>query len=90
MKKIFLILSAAVLMVGCEDFLNTRILTEKTSENFPLTESEADEVLTGIYAHLLFESPETSSMFYFAQLAGDECLGGNLSYSGNCATKFLM
>lgn len=90
MKKIFLILSAAVLMVGCEDFLNTRILTEKTSENFPLTESEADEVLTGIYAHLLFESPETSSMFYFAQLAGDECLGGNLSYSGNCATNFLM
>ena len=90
MKKIFLILSAAFLMVGCEDFLNTRILTEKTSENFPLTESEADEVLTGIYAHLLFESPETSSMFYFAQLAGDECLGGNLSYSGNCATNFLM
>lgn len=90
MKKIFLLLSAAVLMVGCEDFLNTRILTEKTSENFPLTESEADEVLTGIYAHLLFESPETSSMFYFAQLAGDECLGGNLSYSGNCATNFLM
>ena len=90
MKKIFLILSAAFLMVGCEDFLNTRILTEKTSENFPLTESEADEVLTGIYAHLLFESPETSSMYYFAQLAGDECLGGNLSYSGNCATNFLM
>ena len=55
MKKIFLILSAAVLMVGCEDFLNTRILTEKTSENFPLTESEADEVLTGIYDHLLLE-----------------------------------
>ena len=90
MKKIFFILSAALLMVGCEDFLDTRILTEKTSENFPLTEEEADEVLTGIYAHLLFESPETSSMFYFAQLAGDECLGGNLSYSGNCATNFLM
>lgn len=90
MKKIFLILSAAFLMVGCEDFLDTRILTEKTSENFPLTEEEADEVLTGIYAHLLFESPETSSMFYFAQLAGDECLGGNLSFSGNCATNFLM
>ncbi len=70
MKKIFFILSAALLMVGCEDFLDTRILTEKTSENFPLTEEEADEVLTGIYAHLLFESPETSSMFYFAQLAG--------------------
>ena len=90
MKKILYILSVAVLFASCESFLDTRILTEKTNENFPSTEQEADEMLTGIYAKLLFESPETSSEFYFSQLAGDECLGGNLSYSGNCATNFLM
>lgn len=90
MKKIIYILSAAMLLAGCESFLDTRILTEKTTENFPSTESEADEMLTGIYANLLFESPETSSEYYFAQLAGDECLGGNLSYSGNCAVNFLL
>jgi len=90
MKKIIYILSTAALLAGCESFLDTRILTEKTTDNFPSTESEADEMLTGIYAKLLFESPETSSEYYFAQLASDECLGGNLSYSGNCATNFLM
>ena len=90
MIKILYILSVAVLFASCESFLDTRILTEKTNENFPSTEQEADEMLTGIYAKLLFESPETSSEFYFSQLAGDECLGGNLSYSGNCATNFLM
>ena len=47
-------------------------------------------MVTAIYAHLLFESPETSSQYYIAQLAGDDCLGGNLSYSNNCATNFLM
>ncbi len=90
MKKIIYILSTAALLAGCESFLDTRILTEKTTDNFPSTESEADEMLTGIYAKLLFESPENSSEYYFAQLASDECLGGNLSYSGNCATNFLM
>ena len=47
-------------------------------------------MLTSIYAKLLFEDPETSSEYYTAQLASDDCLGGNLSYSGNCATNFLL
>lgn len=49
MKKILYILSVAVLFASCESFLDTRILTEKTNENFPSTEQEADEMLTGMY-----------------------------------------
>ena len=93
MKKIVLlstILSVALVLTSCENFLDTENLTQKTSGNFPANEKEADEVLTGIYAHLLFESPEEASATYIAQLASDDCLGGNLSYSGNCATNFLL
>lgn len=77
-------------MASCEDFLDADLVTGQTSENFPNTESQANDVLTGIYAHLLFEDPEQSSSTYLAQLAADECLGGNLSQSNNCATNFLM
>jgi len=90
MKKILLIISVIVLLSGCEGFLDSKNLTQKTTENFPESESDATEMLTSIYAKLLFESPEEASSLYIAQLAGDDCLGGNLSYSGNCAVNFLM
>lgn len=93
MKKIKqIIFASAVLMaaVSCDDFLDTKNLTNKTTENFPETEADAQEMVTAIYAHLLFESPETSSQVYIAQVAGDDCLGGNLSFSTNCATNFLL
>lgn len=90
MKNIFILISVALMLYSCNDFLDSENLTDKTTENFPATEKEADEMLTGIYAHLLFESPETSSEYYIAQLAADDCLGGNLSFSNNCATNFLM
>lgn len=89
MKKIILSLSIILFLTGCENFLDTENLTEKTTGNFPATEKEANEMLTGIYAKLLFEDPELESQVYMAQLASDDCLGGNLSGSNNCATNFL-
>ncbi len=90
MKKIFFIISAALLLCSCNDFLDTENLTKKTTANFPGTEKEANEMLVAIYANLEFEDPETSSEYYIAQLASDDCLGGNLSASNNCATNFLL
>lgn len=93
MKAIYKILAmsaAALTFTGCNDFLDSENLTQKTTENFPETEKDADEMLTSIYGNLLFEDPEQSSQIFVAQLAGDECLGGNLSASGNCAVNFLM
>lgn len=70
MKKILFIASAIlILLSGCENFLDSELLTEKTTANFPETEKDAQEMVTAIYAHLLFESPETSSQYYIAQLA---------------------
>lgn len=65
MKKILFIASAIlILLSGCENFLDSELLTEKTTANFPETEKDAQEMVTAIYAHLLFESPETSSQYY--------------------------
>lgn len=88
-SKIFYLLLILVFS-QCNKFLDTDNLTAKTNANFPLTEKDANEMLTSIYANLLFESPETSSEFYIAQLAGDDCLGGNLSFSMNCAVNFIL
>lgn len=92
MKTLIYALSLAAIFVvtGCEDFLDTDNLTEKTTANFPATETEANEMLTSIYANLLFEGPDVSSATFLAQLASDDCLGGNVSYSDNCAMNFLM
>lgn len=91
MKKLLSIAAASALLLfsGCENFLDTELLTQKTTENFPETEVDAEQLVNAIYACLLFEDPEQSSAIYTAQLASDDCLGGNLSYSNNCATNFL-
>lgn len=91
MKKYIGILIIIIgFFTSCDNFLDMSSLTSKSTENFPYTEKEANELITGIYANLLFENPETSSYFYIAQLASDDCLGGNLEASNNCATNFLM
>ena len=54
MKKILFIASAIlILLSGCENFLDSELLTEKTTANFPETEKDAQEMVTAIYAHLL-------------------------------------
>ncbi len=60
MKKIIYIISVMItVLTSCENFLDTELLTQKTTENFPATETEAQELVTSIYAHLLFENPES-------------------------------
>ena len=52
MKKILFIASAIlILLSGCENFLDSELLTEKTTANFPETEKDAQEMVTAIYAH---------------------------------------
>jgi len=92
MKKIFNIILCAVAvlsLVSCEKFLDTTLLTKKTSENFPTNEEEVGQLITAIYAYMLCESPEGASAQYIAQLAGDECLGGNVPGNNNIAHSLL-
>jgi len=90
MKKIIYIIITVLFITSCDDFLDTKLLTSKTSENFPNTEEEANQMLTGVYAHLLFQDPEVSSQIFMAQLAGDDCLGGSLATGNSAAMNVLM
>lgn len=93
MKKILSIILAVAAMfslVSCEKFLDTTLLTAKTSENFPTNEAELGQMVTSIYAYMLCESPEGASPQYIAQLAGDECLGGNVPGNNNIAHSLLQ
>lgn len=93
MKKIYtIVLAIAALFaaVSCENFLDTSLLTAKTEENFPQTEEELAQMVTSIYAYMLCESPEGAAQTYIAQLAGDECLGGNVPGNVNIAHSLLM
>lgn len=50
MKKIIIYSLLAVLLAGCESFLDTDNLLEKNTSNYPQTEDEVSALLTGIYS----------------------------------------
>jgi hypothetical protein len=62
---------------GCESFLDTESYTKKNSGNFPLNESDAEQLLTGVYTTLSKgqESP-ANTYFITAELASDDRYGG--------------
>ncbi|TCO10799.1 RagB/SusD family nutrient uptake outer membrane protein [Natronoflexus pectinivorans] len=77
MKKILYLLIAGVLFMGCEDFLDSDPLTQKTSANYPQTRADAEQLMAGIYTimsslqHRADESP-----FFIWEIASDDKLGG--------------
>lgn len=78
MKNIsYIIMSALLLLTGCQSFLDTENYTKKDTSNFPETVDDAKQVLTGIYSNLnaATASPQTS-FFYAAELASDDRFGG--------------
>ncbi|MDR1937642.1 MAG: RagB/SusD family nutrient uptake outer membrane protein [Tannerellaceae bacterium] len=77
MKKIIWMAATALLCVSCEDFLDTENYTKKDTTNFPLTATDADQMVTGIYATLsMAVSDPHTTYFYAAELASDERFGG--------------
>jgi hypothetical protein len=78
MKRLTYIIAASIfLFAGCESFLDTESYTKKNTSNFPATESDAELMITGIYASMndLIADPE-SHPFYIFEMAGDDRLGG--------------
>ncbi|MCX6239644.1 MAG: RagB/SusD family nutrient uptake outer membrane protein [Bacteroidia bacterium] len=71
------ITAASLLLISCEDFLDTKNLTKKDTSNYPQTVTDARQMITGIYADLSYgtASPHTS-FFYAAELASDDRFGG--------------
>ena len=62
---------------GCDNFLDTESLTMKNTENFPRTETDAQQMVTGIYTVMNnnITDPESEPFFIF-EIAGDDRLGG--------------
>lgn len=65
------------LCAGCDDFLDTESLEKKTTDIFPKTQTDAEQMITGIYSSLLYvyTEPEQAPFFIF-ELAGDDRVGG--------------
>lgn len=68
----------ALLMTGCNDFLNTENLTKKDSSNFPSTESDAEKSLTGIYSTLreMTSDCEGQNIYIVSEVLSDDRFGG--------------
>lgn len=93
MKKILYTILATVALfsvVSCEKFLTTTPLDRQSSDGFPSSEAEAEQLVTSIYGSMLYVTPETSTQLYLAQLASDECLGGNVPSNSNIAHSLMQ
>ena len=81
MKKNSLYLIAAAFCVmflaGCDDFLDTQNLTKKDTSNFPVNETDATQMVNGIYSVMNrnLADPEEDPFFIF-DIASDDRLGG--------------
>ena len=81
MKAIYKLVAALVLgmvvFASCEDYLDTKSYTESNTSNFPASEQDAMQLVTGIYNALNGGPYEPSaSYFIMAMTASDECFGG--------------
>lgn len=83
MKKIIYLILAACFMVSCEDFLDTKNKTGKDTGNFPSTEGDASQLLTGAYAALSLSEPILSS-FMTSELMSDDRFGGGGPNDRSC------
>ena len=80
MKKIIYLVAIVILfpvLSGCEDFLDTKSFTTKDSQSFPLTEEDANQMVTGVYNSLTRTTNSVSSSYFFiSELACDDRFGG--------------
>lgn len=76
MKKIYWgILFLIAFMASCEDFLDTKNLTQKDSSNFPKTVDDISQSLVGVYSVFLNDLGQNSSLM-FSEILSDDRFGG--------------
>ena len=83
MKKIIYFIVGMLLLTSCEDFLDSSNKTKKDSSNFPQTEADVSQLLTGIYAILGRPEP-LGSLFFVSELMSDDRLGGGVPDDKSC------
>lgn len=93
MKRVTYIIAASIfLFAGCESFLDTESYTKKNTSNFPATQSDAELMITGIYASMndLIADPESHPFYIFEMAADDRLGGGSTSNRGAQSYDRLM
>jgi hypothetical protein len=80
MKRLSLIISVALILFSCNDFLDTEALTKKTTGNFPANPDEALQSLAGVYAAMPMNKGIGERIiegsFITSLVMSDDCLGG--------------
>lgn len=83
MKKTFLniitIVASILGLAGCENFLDTVSYTERNTSNFPASEEDATQLVTGIYSAMsaiIEDSPGTNFYQMYANVCSDDAFGG--------------
>ncbi len=81
MKRIIILSSLILLMIGCsEDFLEKQPTTSSVVENFYQSPEDATQAITTIYNMLTYE--DWWSKFILSNQASDDCAGGGGSGDG--------
>ncbi|MDE6467389.1 MAG: RagB/SusD family nutrient uptake outer membrane protein, partial [Muribaculaceae bacterium] len=78
MKTIYsicLALAALLTLSSCEDFLDSTSKTKKDTSNYPRTEADADQLLTGVYSVIGRIEPLCST-YFIGERMSDKCFGG--------------
>ncbi|NLA15305.1 MAG: RagB/SusD family nutrient uptake outer membrane protein [Bacteroidales bacterium] len=77
MKKILFLVIAALLFSSCDAFLDTESYTKKNTGNYPKTEDDAIQMVTGVYATLNQAMANCGNTYLFAaQLLSDDMFSG--------------
>lgn len=77
-KNIILLVLSVLTLNACNDFLNTEDLTRKNSSNFPKTESDAQQSLTGCYSMLRYQTSgnEAQNQMIVSEILSDDRFAG--------------
>ncbi len=78
MKRIVYMLTLALFTWSCEDFLDVKDYTQKSSQNFPLTYEDCNQALAAAYSCLALGQPISS--FTIGALASDDAFGGGAPF----------
>lgn len=74
MNKYITIIALSVLVMSCDDFLDTKDYTNKNEQNFPLMEIDANMSLSSCY-HVMASCQEFST-YYIGDILSDDRFGG--------------
>ncbi len=85
MKKYKSILASMLLslsIVGCTDFLDVTDYSSTNTTNFPESQADVDQLITGLYASTHYGTTIKSSAYLVGEMASDDRVGSGSKLYG--------